>query len=273
MRLPVCDHAGYVSSVHDRSQDVPFQIVAHRGVLDRAPGNSLAAFRAALGLGVDGVELDVRLSRDGVPIVHHNWYLDEQVAQPVPIYTLSAAQLRAETIRDDRADFSQQHPIPTLADVLHDFAGDLSLEIELKSPEPELPAAVARVLEPFRDLWSTFELTSFSTTLLAAVRDRCPGIRTALLFGPTQPYMHLDVVAYLALQSARLAQADIVHLEPNQLSEAVLGTIRAAGIEVHVYPVNDEQTVELVARYGVPEIITDDPAALLALRGSRGVAR
>lgn len=88
-------------------------IIAHRGLLDRAPGNSLAAFRDALTLGVDGVELDVRLSRDGVPIVHHNWYLDEHVAQPVPFHTLSAAQLRAKTIQDDHAEFSQQHPIPT----------------------------------------------------------------------------------------------------------------------------------------------------------------
>lgn len=245
---------------------MPFAIVAHRGVTDHAPGNTLAAFRAAQALGVDGVELDVRLSQDHVPVVHHNWYLDEELEQPVPIYALTAAQLRRERVRDSRPELSLQHPIPTLADVLEEFSGKLSLEIELKSPEPELPACVASVLGPFRGSWSRCELTSSSTALLAAVRERCVGIRTALLFGPTASYMHLDVVAYAALHSTRLAKADVVHLYPNQLSDEVLATIRASGIEVHVYPVDDQQTVELVARHRVPEVITDDPVRVLALR-------
>jgi glycerophosphoryl diester phosphodiesterase len=59
-----------------------FKVVAHRGVTARAPGNTMAAFRAALELGADAVELDVRLSRDGVPMVHHNWYLDENATPP-----------------------------------------------------------------------------------------------------------------------------------------------------------------------------------------------
>ena len=265
----LCDHTARGERLARPDRIAPVTIVAHRGVLDRAPGNTLAAFRDALALGVDGVELDVRMSRDGVPIVHHDWYLDESVARPVPIYTLSAAQLRTETVRDDRPQFSRQHSIPTLADVLEEFAGTLSLEIELKSPEPELPAAVGSVLEPFRDAWPTFEITSSSTSLLADVRECCPHVRTALLFGPSAPYMRLDVVAYAAVQSGRLAKADVVHLYPDQLSEEVMATIRAAGIEVHVYPVNDEKIFELVARHAVPEVITDDPARVLALRRSQ----
>ena len=81
--------------------------------------------------------------------------------------------------------------------------------------------------------------------------------------------MRLDVVAYAAVQSGRLAKADVVHLYPDQLSEEVMATIHAAGIEVHVYPVNDEKIFELVARHAVPEVITDDPARVLALRRSQ----
>ena len=246
-----------------------FKIIAHRGVLDHASGNTLAAFSDAHRLGVDGVELDVRLSRDRLPVVHHNWYLDETVPQPVPIFTLSAAELRVETVRDDRPEFSRQHPIPTLEEVLQEFADKLSLEIELKSPEPELPAAVAFALAPFRTFWPTIELTSSSTSLLAAVRERCPGIQTALLLGSTPPYMHMDALAYFAVQSARLASADVVHLAPNQLSEELMATVRASGVDVHVYPVNDEPTLDLISRYRVLEVITDDPVRTLDLRGSR----
>lgn len=252
-----------MSDTRGSSRTAGPRIIAHRGVTERAPGNTLAAFRDAQSLGVDGFELDVRLSRDQVPVVHHDWYLDEEPAQPVPIHTLSAAQLQGETVRDRRAEFSQQHPIPTLAQILQEFAGKVCLEIELKSPEPELPAAVASVLEPSRNAWATIELTSSATSLLAAVRELCPGIRTALLFGRTAPYMHLDVVAYLAVQSARLAKAGMVHLTPDQLSEEVMATLGAAGIEVHVYPVNDQSTLALVQRHGVPEVVTDAPALVL----------
>lgn len=257
-----------MSNVRDRSTTI--KIIAHRGVLDRAPGNTLAAFRDAHRLGVDGVELDVRLSRDRLPVVHHNWYLDETVPQPVPIFTLSAKELRAETVWDDRPEFSRQHPIPTLEEVLQELAGKFSLEIELKSPEPELPAAVASALAPFRATWPGIELTSVSTSLLAAVREHCPGIRTALLLGSTPPYMHSDALAYFAAQSARLANADAVHLAPNDLGEELMAALRSSGTDVHVYPVNDEPTFDLISRYRIPEVVTDDPVRMLELRGSRG---
>ena len=50
----------------------------------------MAAFQAALEMGADAIEMDVRLSSDGVPVVHHNWYVDEYAPQPVPVYGLTA---------------------------------------------------------------------------------------------------------------------------------------------------------------------------------------
>lgn len=245
-----------------------FTIIAHRGVTDRAPGNTVAAFRAARALGVDGVELDVRLSRDGVPFIHHNWYLDEEVPQPVPVHSLSAAELRMETVRDDRPAYSRQHPIPTLDEVLREFAGNLVLEIELKSPEPELPSAVGSALEPFRASWPTIELTSDSTSLLADAHLRCPGIRTGLLLGRRPAYMGSDVLGYFAVQSAKLANASVVHMDTGDLGASVVATVRAAGLDIHVYPVNDNDAVDLVRRYGVREVVTDAAARILDLRHS-----
>lgn len=248
---------------------MPFKIVAHRGVTARAPGDTVAAFRAALGLGVDAVELDVRLSRDLVPIVHHNWYLDQGVQAPVPIFMRTADQLRREKATEARADLSLSEPIPTLAEVVEEFAGKLALEIELKGPEPEGPAAVASVLAPFRAAWSDFEITSSQPSLLAAVRERCPGIATALLFPPSEPWMRLDVVAYAALHYARQAHADAVHLHPRQLTDDVATTIRAGGIEIHAHSVNDEGALTLAAQLGVNWVCTDAPERALLFRRER----
>ena len=245
-----------------------FKIVAHRGVTARAPGNTMAAFRAALELGADAIELDVRLSSDGVPMVHHNWYIDE--AATVPIYGRTALQLRNEKVTDPRAEISGRHPIPTLDDVLNEFAGKISLEIELKGPEPEASPRLASALRDFRRDWGSFEITSFHPTLLTAIRELCPDVATAYLFPLSEAWMHLDVVAHAALHGARLANADAVHLSPDQLSDEVAATIRTGGVEVHAHAVNDRAALELAARLGVPWICSDAPEQALAFRGGLG---
>jgi glycerophosphoryl diester phosphodiesterase len=241
-----------------------FKIVAHRGVTAEAPGNTMAAFRAALKLGADAIELDVRLSSDGVPMVHHNWYIDEHGTRP--ICGLTALQLRGEKVTDARAEISRRHPIPTLEEVLKEFAGNISLEIEMKGPEPEAAPRVASALQDFRNAWRSMELTSFHPTLLTAIRDLCPEVATAYLFPLSEPWMRLDVVAYAALHGARLSKADAVHLQPNQLSDEVVSTIRSGGIEVHAHAVNDRAALELAARLGVPWICSDSPELALAFR-------
>jgi glycerophosphoryl diester phosphodiesterase len=248
-----------------------FKVVAHRGVTVRAPGNTIAAFRAALELGADAIELDVRLSRDGVPIVHHNWYIDENATRPVPICSLTASELRTEKVTDPRAELSGRHPIPTLEDVLKEFAGRISLEIEMKGPEPEAASRVASALSDFRHVWNSMEVTSFHPALLTMIRALCPGVATAFLFALSEPWMRSDVVAYAALNGARLSNADAVHLSPDQLSDDVAATIRSGGIEVHAHAVNDQAALELAARLRVPWICTDAPEQALAFRQAEPV--
>ena len=227
----------------------------------------MAAFRAALEVGADAIELDVRLSRDGVPMVHHNWYTDEAATPPVPIYSLTALQLRREKVTDPRVELSRRHPIPTLEEVLKEFAGKIWLEIEMKGPEPEAASRVASAVGEFRGAWSRMEVTSFHPTLLTVIHELCPGIATAFLFPMSESWMRLDVVAYAALHGARLSKADAVHLSPNQLSEEVVATIRSGGVEVHAHAVNDEPAMTLAMRLGVPWICSDAAKEALAFRG------
>jgi glycerophosphoryl diester phosphodiesterase len=247
----------------------PFRIVAHRGVTARAPGNTMAAFRAALELGADAIEMDVRLSSDGVPVVHHNWYIDENMTHPAMICGLTALQLRDLRVMDPRAEMSRRHPIPTLEDVLKEFAGQIWLEIEMKGPEPEASSRVAAALRDFRGAWSAVEVTSFHPTLLIAIRELCPGVATGFLFPLSEPWMGVDVVAQAALHGARLAKADAVHLSPDQLSDEVVATIRAGGVDVHAHAVNDEAGLTLAARLGVRWICSDAPERALAFRRAR----
>jgi len=244
-----------------------FRIVAHRGVTAAAPENTIAAFRRALELGIDAVELDVRLTRDHRPAVYHYYYLDEFTTGSGPIFDRTAADLGSLRVRDRDGDAS--HRIPMLDEVLDEFAGRLGLEIELKGPEGEAAKIVGPLLNRFRSSWNKIEVTSFEPAILVSVRAACRDIATALLFPRSEGWMQQDVVAYAALQRARLSAADAVHLHPSQLNKEVVATIRAGGVEVHAHSVNDEGSLRLAVALELPWICSDEPERALAFRRER----
>lgn len=242
------------------------QIVAHRGATTRATENTLAAFRGALALGADAIELDVRLSADGIPVVYHYAYLEQGTSGRGPIWEYNLADLRSLSVGGSNTEAR----IPTLAEVLDEFAGRLGLEIELKGPEPETIAAVAQLLAAVRDHWARIEVTSYEPSLLAALQTHCPEVHTALLFPRSEPWMRLDVVAYLSRHRARQAHAVAVHLHPTQLTEEVVVGVRAAGVDVHAWDVNDAQMLQLCADLGLLWATTDHLERALEWRAGIG---
>lgn len=240
-------------------------IVAHRGVTNSAPENTLPAFEEAIRLGVDAVELDVRLTRDTIPVVYHYSYLDSFTDARGPIFTYALADLRRVAVLD-RGDPGRRFSISTLQEVLESIGGRIGLEIEIKGPEPEAPGAIASILRPFHSLWETIEVTSCEPALLRDIQERCPGLATDLLLPLSEPWMQLDVCAYNALHRGRLAYARAVHLHPSQLSVAVVDAIRDGKIDVHAWAVNDRTSWELVVELGIPKVCTDAPEEALQLR-------
>lgn len=243
-----------------------FQIVAHRGVHDEAPENTIAAFERAIELGADAVELDVRLTRDGVPVVYHYYYLDAATSLTGPIYDYSLERIRGAVVHLAGGEGSELTGIPTLRHVLRTVGGRIGLEIEIKGPEPESPGVVAGVLAEFPHLWETVEVTSYEPALLLEMKRLCPGLAGDLLYPRSQEWMRLDVVAYSAAQRARLAGARAVHLHPTQLTRQVVDRVRSYGVEVHAWDVNDEDSLGVALELGIPRVCTDRLALALDYR-------
>ena len=168
---------------------MPTHIVAHRGATTRAPQNTIAAFRAALAMGADAVELDVRLTSDRIPVVYHYAYLDEATSGRGPIWEYTLADLQSFRVGD--AD-SHEH-IPTLAEVLEEFAGRIGLEIELKGPEPEAITAVVRLLSAVRAHWGQIEVTSYEP-LMGTVDGGGGARRPVGAYGRSDPKLEMDRV-------------------------------------------------------------------------------
>jgi len=243
-----------------------FEIVAHRGVTDGAPENTIQAFERAIELGADSIELDVRLTRDQVPAVYHYFYLDELTDLKGPIFGYSFEQLRQARFMAGPGMDEDHFRISTLREVIEVVGGRVGLEIEIKGPEPEAPAMIGEVLRDYRPLWDTFEVTSFEPQLLLSIQEECPGIATDLLYPKSEPWMGPDVVAYTAIHKVRLAKARAVHLHPTQLSQGTVNRIRRAGIEVHAWDVNDRDSLALVMQNQIPVVCTDRLALAMSFR-------
>jgi glycerophosphoryl diester phosphodiesterase len=247
-----------------------FKIVAHRGVCDTAPENTIPAFERAIELGADAIELDVRLTRDHVPVVYHYFYLDELTYHSGPVFDLDLHQLLQVRFRQVPDKDEDPFKISTLREVLEVIGGRAELEIEIKGPEPEAPHIIGGLLGDYRHLWDSFEVTSFEPRLLLSMQEQCPGIAADLLFPRSEPWMGLDVVAYTAVHRARLARARAVHLHPTQLSGDVVERIRRAGIEIHAWDVNDERSLHFSAQHHIPIVCTDRLELAMAYRASHG---
>jgi glycerophosphoryl diester phosphodiesterase len=247
-----------------------FEIVAHRGAPLGVPENTIPAFQRALNLGADAIEMDVRLAKDGVPVIFHNFYVDGRTNGSGPVFAYTSAELRELRFSGER-----QAPadcwIPTFREVLEVFAGRLGLEIELKGPEPQSAEIVAEELHRFRHLWETMEVTSYEPALLRKVGLRCPGLGIDLLQRRSEDWMNMDVVAYIALHSARLAGARSTHLHPSQLSPEVVNIIRAERIEVHSWDVNDLEGLSMMRELEIPKFDTDNLELALQFRAGMTV--
>lgn len=247
-----------------------FEIVAHRGVATAYPENTIPAFQRAIELGADAVELDVRLTKDKIPVVFHYYYLDKITSLPGPIFNYTYQQLsQARFLNSPKGMDSPK--IPTLAEVLESTGGKVGLEIEIKGPEPESAIVIGEVLRIFKNLWETIEVTSYEIALLLNVREQCPGMATDLLYPRSEPWMSQGVIGYEALHKARLAQARAIHLHPSQLSDEVVGLIREAGIEIHAWDVNDESALQTIVEYNIPKVCTDQFELIASFRNRMSV--
>lgn len=233
-------------------------VYGHRGAAARAPENTLRSFALALDEGADGVELDVRTSRDGVVVVCHDPVLERLAHRPDRVAELDARTLGAIDVGGDR--------IPTLDEVL-----DLALprgaivNVEVKGDVPDrlgVSRAVARLLarRSDRDRDAIF-LSSFRPEMLAAMRLAGAGVPTAFLY---------DLENTGAMRAAFLRRAFFpagLHPQHRACSAAAIARWHLRGLFVNAWTVDDPALALSLAAAGIDGIITNDPAGALAVLG------
>ncbi|TDQ41620.1 glycerophosphodiester phosphodiesterase [Aureibacillus halotolerans] len=232
-------------------------IFAHRGASKAAPENTMASFQLALANDSDGVELDVHLSADGVPVVIHDNTLLRTAGIDAEVHTLSAADL---TKCNANGRWKGLHtPIPTLDKVLQwGMHTPLLFNIELKSSPTNDAHAPEKVLESVfqYSLQKRCIVSSFSAELLTHVKKVDDAIETAWL--PSGPVREWSA-------QANACRANGIHMNQRFANKRLVSRLRSEQLYVRVYTVNTALGTMLARRMGFDGVITDKPAMARAV--------
>jgi glycerophosphoryl diester phosphodiesterase len=212
-------------------------VIAHRGASGYEYENSRAAFRRAVMLDADGVELDVHATRDGAIVVHH----DAEIPGFGPIGLLSRTEARQVRIRNGE-------PLPLLSEVL-ELVGDRDVYVEVKSlPEvhdEELLAVLDQGPAPAR-----YSVHSFDHRIVRRLGSCRPEVRRGILLS-----------AYLddAVAAMRGVGATTLWQEWQQVDRDLVNRVHDAGFSLIAWTVNEIGDLERMARLGVDGLCGNYP--------------
>ena len=251
----------------------PPLVFAHRGSSAALPEHTLSAYLRALDEGADGLECDVRLSRDGHLVCLHDRRLDRVSNGRGRVSGFTLDQL-------NRLDYGSWHgtgpaPLLTLERLLlaiREAGRPVRLLIETKHPSrfgPEVERRLVallrrhRLAEPAPDDPVQVSVMSFSALALRRIRYLAPALPTVLLLELLPPGLRLRRLPF----GARIAgpSIELVRARPG-----LVPALRAAGHQVYVWTVNEPADLALVRQHRVDGVITDRPADALAAVGRGG---
>jgi len=235
-------------------------VIAHRGHWGEAPENSLAAVLAALEHPLEGVEIDVHCTADGVPIVMHDHEVDRTTDGHGLVADLTLAQVRSLRMRaGDGADLSNER-VPTLEEVLTATRGRCLLCIEVKPPGIERAVLeVIRACGAVEWVW----VWSFVNSVVRTFRDLAPAIPGAYLsdcFATWPADRFLPEAVAIGARAVSLAWEDI--------TPEVVATCHDMGLEVYTLAPDEPESWDGARSASVDALVTEDAPGLLAYWGA-----
>lgn len=248
-------------------------IIAHRGSSARAPENTVAAFKQAVADGAEGIEFDVRLTRDGHAVVIHDAGLKRTGLLEGEVASMTALELSDVDVGSwfnlqnrvlANPDFARERVagLPAVVDLLKDFPGLIYIELKCeKNGVRELCEAVCSVVSDAPNL-PRMIVKSFELSAIPIVRKRCPEVQTAALFGA-------KVATALRkrtriIQAAKAVDAHQISVHYSLATRRLMDRANEAGLPVTIWTVDNPRWLKKGAELGVKAVITNDPARLMA---------
>ena len=241
-------------------------MLAHRGLAVDAPENTLLAFARALAAGVTHLETDVHASADGVAILSHDPDLFRLTGRRVRIDQLTASELA-------RIDLGESQTFVTLSAALEAFP-DARFNIDIKAAAAAVPA-----IEAIRGAHAERRVLigSFSNARRLAVVRRLPGVATSVssrgaVIATWAGALGLRRMVRFALRGVQAVQLPVRVLGVRTTSPRVIAAYHSAGVEVHIWTINDPAEMTRLLDAGVDGLVSDRADIALEVLAKRRLA-
>jgi glycerophosphoryl diester phosphodiesterase len=215
-----------------------FLTIGHRGLMGVEPENTLRSFVAAEKAGLDVIELDLHLSKDGALVVMHDATVDRTTDGTGPIAERTLDELRA-------LDAGSGERIPVFEEVLDAVSAPLQAEIKDVAAAQRLAEVLVR-----RDLVERVEVISFHAEAVEEIARLVPGVRTALVASRYDA----EVVDRAVRAGARTMSLNLRRLTLETMERA-----RQADLRVLAWTVNTPEQLRLAHAFGLDGVVTDRP--------------
>jgi len=231
--------------------------IAHRGCSSLSPENTLSSFKKALEIGVDGIELDIRSTKDKEIIVIHDNFVDRTTNGKGKANELTLKQIKKLNIIDKTGIKLLDETIPTLEEVI-DLVRDKKAMLWIEMKEKGGEEKIIKLLES-KGVINNVTLISFNSQNLKKVKTINPLVSTGIIIGNTRG------TSSNFLQGVLSSYADIVDIEQKFISEEIVKMIHSRGKMVGVWTVNEKKKMKKFIEMGVEMLSTNYPQILKEL--------
>ena len=237
------------------------KIIAHRGFSGLYPENTMLAFKKAIEVGADGIELDVHLSKDGHVMIIHDEALKRTAGVNGVVSDYTRAELEKISAGKTKNDEFGFTPIPSLEEYL-DFMSkhrDKVTNIELKTAPVYYPEIEEKTLELVRryDLENNIIYSSFNWLSIERMQRLNTLSKTGLLFSGMKLYNQAHIIKALGI--------NYFHPDFNDLTDDIVKSYLENKVGLNVWTVNEIEDMKVCLSWNIDGLITNYPDRALSI--------
>ena len=231
------------------------KIIGHRGAAAYAPENTLAAIHTAADMGCSWVELDVKLTKDSIPVIFHDESLQRITGADIKMIDITYKELQDLEAGDWFGESFSGEPIPTLEEALDAIIErDLGFNCEIKpcpSREVETTEAALDMLATYWDDHNRLLLSSFQIQSLEVAKDMAPEWARGYLLDKDIPDNWIDIAKHI--------EPSTINVNGNEVTEEQIEDLKTYNKPLLAYTINEEDRAEWLFDRGIKAIFSDMP--------------
>ncbi|MFV1883584.1 MAG: glycerophosphodiester phosphodiesterase [Balneola sp.] len=239
-----------------------FLVIAHRGASAYAPENTHSAFKLAIDMEAEMIELDLSISKDGVPVVVHDETVDRTTSASGSVNTFTLEELKELETGSWFDNKFNGEPFPTLAEVLTYTKDKIAVNIEIKTEavSDEIKGGIVeKALKIVKEAGVEKQVifSSFDYRVMEHLEKLAPEMPKAILYEKSQSG---DL---LPSELVKKYKVDAFNCSHRQLGDAWIEDLTSNKIPFFIYTVNDEDLMQSVISKGAKGIFSDKPDVLM----------